>query len=403
MFENYDKNSKYLLACSGGPDSMALLNMLVKSNFNIIVAHVNYKTRKESDLEEQLVIKYCNEHNLKYFITYFDNIYKGSFEAAARKFRYSFFQKVYEKEKCSGLFVAHHKDDVIETYLLKKQRNVVNNSYLINQHTIINKMNVYRPLIFDFYKEDLLDYCHKNNILYGIDKTNFMDIYPRNKIRMKIANMDKQHIYNQALLEEEILIETRKKVKEYIKYYPIYLSKYLKEQNDLFLSIFLYEICEPKYKRYINKSKVLALKDFINSDKPNLYILIKKDYYLEKNYNQIALNHRKLEKFNYVLEKLEFISTPYFSLTDNGLKMHGVFVSKTDFPITIRNYNNDDKIMLKEGSKKISRLFIDKKVPVLERYMVPVIENCNKEIIFVYNLYRKYGLKYVKNNLFMVK
>lgn len=403
MFENYDKNSKYLLACSGGPDSMALLNMLVKSNFNIIVAHVNYKTRKESDLEEQLVIKYCNEHNLKYFITYFDNIYKGSFEAAARKFRYSFFQKVYEKEKCSGLFVAHHKDDVIETYLLKKQRNVVNNSYLINQHTIINKMNVYRPLIFDFYKEDLLDYCHKNNILYGIDKTNFMDIYPRNKIRMKIANMDKQHIYNQALLEEEILIETRKKVKEYIKYYPIYLSKYLKEQNDLFLSIFLYEICEPKYKRYINKSKVLALKDFINSDKPNLYILIKKDYYLEKNYNQIALNHRKLEKFNYVLEKLEFFSTPYFSLTDNGLKMHGVFVSKTDFPITIRNYNNDDKIMLKEGSKKISRLFIDKKVPVLERYMVPVIENCNKEIIFVYNLYRKYGLKYVKNNLFMVK
>ena len=83
--------------------------------------------------------------------------------------------------------------------------------------------------------------------------------------------------------------------------------------------------------------------------------------------------------------------------------MHGIYVSDKDFPITIRNYNENDKIILKQGSKKITRLFIDKKVPLHERKMVPVIENCNHEIIFVYNLYRKYGLKYVKNNLFMLK
>ena len=67
------------------------------------------------------------------------------------------------------------------------------------------------------------------------------------------------------------------------------------------------------------------------------------------------------------------------------------------------NYKNDDKVKLKDGTKKVSRLFIDKKVPLLERKMVPVIVNKNNEVIFVYKIYRKYGYKYVKNNLFMIK
>ena len=83
--------------------------------------------------------------------------------------------------------------------------------------------------------------------------------------------------------------------------------------------------------------------------------------------------------------------------------MHGIYVSEDDFPITIRNYKVDDKIQLKEGNKKVSRLFIDKKIPANERKMLPIIENKHNEIIFVYKLYRKYGLKYVKNNLFVVK
>ena len=118
MFKDYDKSKTYLLACSGGPDSMALLSMLINEGFKIIVANVNYKTRKESDEEEQLVKEFSNKHNLKCFVSYFDHNYKGSFEAAARYFRYDFFAKIYKQENCSGLFVGHHKDDLIETMLL---------------------------------------------------------------------------------------------------------------------------------------------------------------------------------------------------------------------------------------------------------------------------------------------
>lgn len=403
MFESYDLSKKYIVACSGGPDSMALLDMLKNHNFNLVVAMVNYKTRDESDSEEELVRKYCANNNIKCYVEIFDNKYKGNFESVARKFRYNFFAKIYNNEKASGLFVAHHKDDVIETYLLKKRRNVINKSYLINEHTIINKMDVYRPLIHNFYKNDLEEYCKNNNISYGIDKTNFMDIHTRNIIRKQIGNQDKSKLYELALKEEDKLIKTRNDVKQFIKYYPIYLLDLLKDKDDLWLNIFLYESCESKYKRNINKSILLALKDFIKSDKPNLIKLVKDDYFLRKNYNKIEFTFIKDSEFSYTFDKLTFINTPHFKLTDKGLKMQGIYVSEDEFPIIIRNYKDTDKIKLKDGSKKITRLFIDKKVPLDERKMVPVIENCNHEIIFVYNLYRKYGLKYVKNNLFMIK
>ena len=270
MFRKYDKSYPYLLACSGGPDSMALLSMLIENNFNIIIAHVNYKTRNESDAEEIMVKEFARKYNLKCFVDYFDHNYKGSFEDAARKFRYSFFAKIYEQENCKGLFVGHHKDDVLETYLLKKQRNVVNESYLINEKTIINKMNVYRPLIHDFYKDDLLNYCKNNNIPYSIDHTNFMDIHPRNVIRKKLETMDKNEVFNMAITEEKLLKSTRKEVKDFLKYYPLYLCENLKDKSDLFLMMFLYEYCDRKYKKHINKSVLLKLKDFIKSEKSNL-------------------------------------------------------------------------------------------------------------------------------------
>lgn len=404
MLKQYDLSKTYLLACSGGPDSMALLDMLYNEGFKLIVCHVNYKTREESDSEEELVRHYCNKKNIKCKVTYFDHNYKGNFEAEARKFRYNFFAKVYQEENCSGLFVAHHKDDVIETYLLKKHRNVINESYLINKETTINNMKVIRPLIFSYYKQDLLDYCHNNNIEYGIDKTNFMDIHTRNIIRKKIELLDKDALYKQALEDEEKLINTRKEIKDFIKFYPTYPIKLLKDKDDFWLSIFLHEIVEKKYKRCVNKSLLLTLKDFINSDKPNLSFEIKNNYYLVKEYLTVSFKYLKEnESYSYTFDKLEYVSTPHFKLTDKGLKMHGIFVSEEDFPITIRNYKVDDKIQLKEGNKKVSRLFIDKKIPVNERKMLPIIENKHKEIIFVYKLYRKYGLKYVKNNLFVVK
>lgn len=83
--------------------------------------------------------------------------------------------------------------------------------------------------------------------------------------------------------------------------------------------------------------------------------------------------------------------------------MQGIYLTKEDFPIIIRNYKKEDKIKLKSGEKKVSRLFIDKKIPLFLRNTIPLIENKNHEIIFVYGLYRKYLLINSQNNYFMLQ
>jgi len=154
---DYDKDKVYLVAVSGGPDSMALLDMLYKQKYKIMVAHVNYKKRVESDEEQQMVQHYCETKKIPFYSTDFDSKkvdLKQSFQVQAREFRYHFFSEIYQEKQCDGLFVAHQKDDLIETYLLKKQRNVINESYLILNETIIKKMKVYRPLLNDYKNEN---------------------------------------------------------------------------------------------------------------------------------------------------------------------------------------------------------------------------------------------------------
>ena len=63
-----DKNRKYLVGVSGGVDSMALLDMLVKKAYNVIVVHYNYHFREDSDLDENLVRSYCQNHHLPFYV-----------------------------------------------------------------------------------------------------------------------------------------------------------------------------------------------------------------------------------------------------------------------------------------------------------------------------------------------
>ena len=113
------------MAVSGGPDSMFLLEKLCREEYKIIVAHVNYKKRKNSDYDEKVVKDYCQKYSLSC------EVYqaKGSeyhsisnFQDRARQIRYNFFQKLADKYQTKYIVVAHHLDDHLETYLLQKKR-----------------------------------------------------------------------------------------------------------------------------------------------------------------------------------------------------------------------------------------------------------------------------------------
>ena len=91
---NLEKENKYLLACSFGPDSMALFNMLYEQKYNFIVAHVNYHLRNESDDEERQLKRYCDDKNIQLFIFNNEEKILKNIEGKCRDIRYSFFERI---------------------------------------------------------------------------------------------------------------------------------------------------------------------------------------------------------------------------------------------------------------------------------------------------------------------
>ena len=86
------KGDTIILGCSGGPDSMCLLSLLMKENINIIVAHVNHHVRKESDEEYSYLKSFFEKNNITFEGLDLYELPKDNFESIARKKRYEFFE-----------------------------------------------------------------------------------------------------------------------------------------------------------------------------------------------------------------------------------------------------------------------------------------------------------------------
>ena len=143
-----NKNDYVVIANSGGPDSMALLSLLIKYRekvpFNIVCAHVNHKVRIESDDEELFVQSYCKSNNVIFECMKIKEYDNSNFEAYARSKRYKFFDEVVLKYNAKVLFTAHHGDDLIETILMRLTRGSNLSGYIgikeISTHSALLKV-----------------------------------------------------------------------------------------------------------------------------------------------------------------------------------------------------------------------------------------------------------------------
>ena len=109
------------------------------------------------------------------------------------------------------------------------------------------------------------------------------------------------------------------------------------------------------------------------------------------------------ENYEYTLEKFEFLKTPYFEIGLFGKNMEGVHVLNEDYPLTIRPYKTTDVIMIKDGHKKVSRLYIDKKIPREIRNLLPVVLNNKNEVLLIPGIYKDLKRKSLQSNFFMIK
>ncbi len=195
---------KVIVGVSGGPDSIYLLDKLIKDNkYQPIVVLVNYHLRDESNDEQLFVENICKKNKLLFFAKDVNqddwNKYKylGNKQSSARQLRYDFYFKIAKENNVKNIFIAHHKDDFIETAIMQYKKS---NDYLfygIKEKNTFGEFVINRPLI-DKWKDELQNELDSKKIEYKIDKSNFEPIYERNKIRIELSKKslkEKEKIY----------------------------------------------------------------------------------------------------------------------------------------------------------------------------------------------------------------
>lgn len=184
-----EKGDRIVVGVSGGPDSICLLHVLnslkEKLHIEIFVAHINHMIREEADLETKYVQDFCKKLGIECFIKKIDveaiaKKEKKGTEETGRNIRYNFFEEILKKVNANKIATAHNLNDKIETVLL----NIIRGSGTVGLKGIEAKRDekFIRPLI-EITREDIEEYCNKNNLDPKYDKTNDETIYRRNKIR----------------------------------------------------------------------------------------------------------------------------------------------------------------------------------------------------------------------------
>ena len=401
---NILNNTSAVIACSGGPDSMCLLYLLnslkIEKNLQLICAHVNHKIRQESEKEAQMVQKYCKENGIIFELLEINEYKKERFsEEDARKKRYIFFNEVITKYHAKYLLTAHHGDDLIETILMRITRGSNLSGYVgIKQINDNGSYILLRPLLTT-NKENILKYNNQNNIKYSIDKSNEDIRYTRNRYRKEILPFLKKentNVHLKYLKFSEELINYDSFVNEYIKKQNIIvdnnivINKILKENEFIkkkSIELLIKEIQKKDNLQISDKNSEDILK-LIN--KPNKIIDLNNGY---KCVNESGLlkivKYKNVNFTETILDKdVKYGDFNFLFNSDGGNSSNYIIYLNSKeiyLPLKIRSKKSGDKIEVKNlnGHKKISDIFIEKKIPKYKRNNYPIVVDSKNNILWI--------------------
>lgn len=187
-------DGKYIVALSGGADSVALLRILLKLGYCVEAAHCNFHLRgEESDRDEAFVKTLCEEREIPLHLIHFDTktyaeVHHVSIEMAARELRYRYFEQLRRDIGAEDVCVAHHRDDSVETILM----NLIRGTGIHGVCGISSRNgHIVRPLLC-VSRADIVAFLHSIGQDYVDDSTNFEDDVVRNKIRLNVVPLLKQ-------------------------------------------------------------------------------------------------------------------------------------------------------------------------------------------------------------------
>lgn len=189
----FPKSGKYVVAVSGGVDSVALLDILHKQpGLELIVAHFDHGIRTDSGKDRQLVEDLAQNYGMRFFYRE-AKLGAGVSEAMAREARYKFLKKVVNENSALAIVTAHHQDDVLETAIL----NMLRGTGRKGLSSLKSNDEIIRPLL-SVPKQNLINYAKINNLEWREDSTNTDTSYLRNYIRhnvlSKFSDKDKKNL-----------------------------------------------------------------------------------------------------------------------------------------------------------------------------------------------------------------
>lgn len=186
------KSPLWLVALSGGADSVALSLMMKHSGIDVRALHCNFHLRgEESDRDEQFVRDFCQQNHIPLDVIHFDTSaeaqdHKESIEMAARRLRYTWFAQRAHELHAAGICVAHHMDDQAETILLNLVRGTgAKGLQGMQADRIMGHLRIVRPLL-NITRHDILQYLASHNQSYVTDSTNLEHQALRNRIRLEV-------------------------------------------------------------------------------------------------------------------------------------------------------------------------------------------------------------------------
>ncbi|MBT0811142.1 tRNA lysidine(34) synthetase TilS [Litoribacter ruber] len=400
-----DSNKTYLIAISGGLDSVVLTYLMQMAKIKFILAHCNFGLRgKESDGDEQFVRDFAAKLGKEIFVQHFNT--KGyayengiSTQMAARDLRYGWFDSLVEEQKLAGTVVAHHLDDQVETIMLNLLRGTgIEGLYGMAEV----KGELIRPLLA-FSKQQLLDFAQQEGLSWREDSSNQDSDYKRNFLRNKVLPL----LTEEDPAAMEVMIRSFGRVKDtgraYFHFQNEWLKGHLQSEGafqklsipDLlkipgFKSVLFYWLRDFGFNYFQVEDLAQAIRNrntggsfhssqaVLNIDRE--FLILGKKRESSKESQLIAASDQGFEING---EMFEMSLTPFTQLDTRPSS--GMFdLDKVEFPLELRNWREGERFrpLGMKNFKKISDFLIDLKVPLIYKSQVKVL--CSRgEVMWV--------------------
>ena len=400
------EDSKLLIAISGGIDSVVLAHLCSQLNLNFSLCHCNFNLRgQESDDDEAFVTSLAKSLKTLVYTTSFETEKyatknKVSIQVAARDLRYTWFYKLLDANQYDYVLTAHNTNDNLETFII----NLTRGSGLEGFTGIppVNQKSV-RPLLA-FSRDDITLFAIKNGIVWREDRSNASIKYVRNKVRHKVIPILKElnpHVLESFQNTIEYLNESQSIINDAVKNITINVVSY---ENDV-LKISCKEIAKLSNKKaylyqLLQGYGFTAWNDIVDliSAQPGKQVFSNTHRLLKDRNFLILTTINKSQSIKgpiLIDQKVSEITNPIKLTIQNtddytSKNKEQIIIDKdlVNYPLSLKKWHHGDAMYPTgmSGSKKISQLFKDNKLSLLDKEKIWLLTDAKDDIIWVIGL-----------------